>query len=392
MKKNNLFTKETFDLLVKNIFSNKNRDFYLSGLDKVKFIISIQLSTILEESNEGKNVIYSSIFNLGELDYNQIAQNLLNKSYSNDLHIINISWVKTMCFNEKDEVEIKEYPFVNSLNYKYKIIVYTMSYTYFFNNLSMLFECRSDIEKKKDENYLGINPIIIFGGLHLGNIIHLFKLNNINLNGGSISRRHKLSLAEYRLSIFLDTVNIFNETKELFIQGYNDNLYTSSRYDKGSQKNHHIELYQYFNYYYSLNIKKSELLNEINNKKSVIDRLQNKIESSKTSISLKNSNVDEHKNKMYYLKKSLVEGIRSKHKASVTGRLSSTRKEIDTLKSEIVELQNEINQCEGKLSSEENNLRKLRVSLEKILSSLSQSKLDITSITSSPPAGRGPGL
>ena len=380
MKNNGLFTKEYFDIIKKEKISIENRDIFLEKLDLFKFIVSIQLSTILEESKEGNNVIYSNILHLGGLDYGAIAENLQYKSYSNDLHILNISWVKTMSLNEKDDVDIKEYPFVNSLNEDFKIFVYTMSYTHFFNNLGMLFKCRSDIEKEKDENYLGINPIIIFGGLHLGNIIHLFKLNNINLNGGSISRRHKLSLAEYRLSIFLDIVNIFNESKDSFILGYKDNLFTSSRYDKGSEINPYIKQYQYINEYYSLNIKKSELLNEINNKNSVINRLKNNIESSNSNISLKNSEVDGHKNKIYYLKQSLVEGISSKHKASISGRLSNLRKEIDSLKSGVVKLQNEISQYEVKLSSELNNLNKLKVNLEKVLSNLSKSKSGIIPI------------
>ena len=45
--------------------------------------------------------------------------------------------------------------------------------------------------KKKIKKYIGINPIIVFQGLTWNNIVHLFKLQKIDINGGSITRRHK---------------------------------------------------------------------------------------------------------------------------------------------------------------------------------------------------------
>ena len=60
------------------------------------------------------------------------------------------------------------------MGYQYTLFIYEMSYIYFFNNLQKILDYRSDIEK--NTKILGINPIIIFSGLYLGNIINIFKL------------------------------------------------------------------------------------------------------------------------------------------------------------------------------------------------------------------------
>ena len=60
-------------------------------------------------------------------------------------------------------------------------------YPTFFNNLNLLIENRSDLEKD-NKDYLGINPIIIFKGVSWGNIVHMFILQNQIINGCSITR------------------------------------------------------------------------------------------------------------------------------------------------------------------------------------------------------------
>ena len=137
-----------------------------------------------------------------------------------------------------------------------------MSYIKFFKILDKLFDFRSD--KEKNSKYLGINPIIIFNGLSKGNIIHLFKLHNINLNGGSISRRHKLSITEYRLSIFIDLIDLFQENKEEFLSFYKENRFSSKFYIRPSLKkevklNPYINHYNIMNNLYSLAIEKFNL-------------------------------------------------------------------------------------------------------------------------------------
>lgn len=83
-----------------------------------------------------------------------------------------------------------------------------MSYFTFFKSLNKLdnFKLPQELE---DSNILNLNPIIIFKGLHLGNIIYLFKINGYTVNGGSITLRHKLSMTEYRLAKFLYLTDLF---------------------------------------------------------------------------------------------------------------------------------------------------------------------------------------
>lgn len=174
-----------FNLKFKDLIYDDKKKFIL-GLDEFKFIMSIQLSIVLNgELNENNNIIYSTVSGLKGLNYDEIVQVLSNKTYSSDIHIIEVSWLKTMFLDEKDEIDIKEYKYINSVEREYTIFVYQMSYIKFFNNLNKLHEYRTSEEK--NTNLLGLNPIVLFSGLHLGNIIHLFKLNNVNLHGGTVS-------------------------------------------------------------------------------------------------------------------------------------------------------------------------------------------------------------
>ena len=151
------------------------------------------------------------------------------------LQLIKINLNKSLLVRALKKSSLAQCPyfFTNSLNKNYKLIIHTMSYPKFFKDLKLLFNYRS--EKEKDKDYLGINPIIIFNGLSKGNIIHLFKLHNINLNGGSISRRHKLSITEYRLSIFIDLIDLFQENKEEFLYFYKEN---SHQMNRDCERNH----------------------------------------------------------------------------------------------------------------------------------------------------------
>jgi DNA-directed RNA polymerase len=109
---------------------------------------------------------------------------------------------------------------------KFKLNIYYMSFMSFFENLVDLIDKRS---YEEDSSLIGINPIIIFKGLHWGNIIYFFNKYGYTVHGGSISRRHKLSMSEFRLGIFLYLMNI--EDKESYYRYYRDNLISSNFYD-----------------------------------------------------------------------------------------------------------------------------------------------------------------
>ena len=110
-----------------------------------------------------------------------------------------------------------------------------MSYPTFFNNISSIVSLSISEYEKENKQYIGINPIIVFQGLTWNNIVQLFKLQNIDINGGSITRRHKLSICEYRLSKFIDL--FLSPTKELFYHSYTNKFINDPKYERNEEIN-----------------------------------------------------------------------------------------------------------------------------------------------------------
>nr|QWO71375.1 RNA polymerase [Calocybe gangraenosa] len=384
-------TKEFFNNITNELYLSDNIDkkFYLDIIDQFMFITSLSLSNLnkftsgISNENDSKNIIYSSIFNLGAINYENIIKNLESKTYANDLYIINVSWVQTISLS--DEIDIKEKNFINILGMDYKIFIITMSYHKFFNNLNLLFDYRS--EKEKNTNFLGINPIIIFKGLHLGNIINLFKLNNISLNGGSISRRHKLTIAQYRLAIFTDLLDLFNNSKEEFFDMYKENLFTSSKYDRendsiiSSELNPYISQYKIINKYLNLSLSKKILESLISDANSIYDKSKNEMVNLESNISKNSGDINDYKYKITDLKLKIVEGISQKHKASLTGRIKNIRFEIDKLTHDNEKYRVEISGLNKKISGKLNELNKSKMNLDIILKNMTQINSEIIKVS-----------
>lgn len=379
-KKELIITKDIFDLISKDVYLNENyfnRNTF-ETINKFKFITSLQLSELKSTNlTEEKNIIYSSVLYIGDIDFEYLSSILQNKTYSNDIHILNVSWLKTIDLTEVDIVNITDIPFLNIFNEKYKIFVYNMSYAKFFNILDKLFDFRSD--KEKNSKYLGINPIIIFNGLSKGNIIHLFKLHNINLNGGSISRRHKLSITEYRLSIFLDLIDLYQENKEEFFSFYKENKFSSKFYirpyvKKEVKLNPYIIQYNLINNLFSLAIEKFNLDTTISNLIRVIEKFKFDILEIENSIEYNNLTIETHINNISSLKNKFKEGIRTKHKASISGRIKSNQYEIESLKHQNIKLEQVKLNLTKNLDVNYNNLNNLKSKLENVTNIINESK------------------
>jgi hypothetical protein len=172
-------------------------------MNNIIFITSLTLSDLYDNDvklNRGvkckyKNVIASTSLFLLDLSIDTLV-GVLSERYidSNDIYIINVSWLDS----DKLFVVPRTYSCKNVYGIEFKVIYIAMGYTAFFKYIKEISICRSNLEKK-DKAYIGLNPIIIFRGLHWGNIVYLFELHNIKLHGGSITNRHKLSIGEYRL-------------------------------------------------------------------------------------------------------------------------------------------------------------------------------------------------
>jgi hypothetical protein len=191
--------KLTGDRFINNE-EGKRRELF-SIMNNIIFITSLTFSDLYDNDvkfNRGvkyKNVIASTSFFSAGLYIDEMVEKLSAKYiYSYDIFIINVSWLNTY----KIGVVPKTYNCKNVFGTEFKVNYIAMGYTTFFKYIKKISICRSNLEKE-DKSFIGLNPIIIFRGLHWGNIVYLFELHNIKLHGGSITNRHKLSIAEYRL-------------------------------------------------------------------------------------------------------------------------------------------------------------------------------------------------
>jgi hypothetical protein len=69
------------------------------------------------------------------------------------------------------------------------------------------------------------SPIYVFEGIAWKNIVLLFKLNGFELNGGTISRRHRLNINQYRLSLFLGYSDLLS-SRDAFYDSYKDQVFS----------------------------------------------------------------------------------------------------------------------------------------------------------------------
>ncbi len=195
-----------------------------------------------------------------------------------------------------------------------------MGYPTFFNNLDLLIENRSDLEKNNKE-YLGINPIIIFRGVSWGNIVHMFQLQNKIINGGSITRRHKLSISKYRLSVFIDLIDLFKWNKQNLFNNYSEKTFTSGKFDRNNKiaiKNPYVNQFIQINEYLSISLKQKEIEKLISTVELKINSIKLKLSNLKTNIEYNINSIIENENKILRLKKaSFGEGLREKHKSTL---------------------------------------------------------------------------
>jgi hypothetical protein len=210
-----------------NGFMNRVKEF-----DQINFITSLNILNKESQIINSKDieVIVSTVLYLGIID-DKLLLSRLNDNYikHKEIHIIFVSWLDFISLEK--EIKRTEYVGEDIFRENYKLICYNMGYNTFFKNLLSIKKYKSD-EEIKYSNYLGLNPIIIFKGLHWGNIIYLFKIYGYTVHGGSITRRHKLSMTELRLAEFLNLIEIMQE-KNTYYSMYVDTILSSNKYEVG---------------------------------------------------------------------------------------------------------------------------------------------------------------
>lgn len=328
-----VMTKDVFDFLSTGVYNMKDDKFkYFYAAEKFGFLVSLQLSNLSENrSNECQNLIYSSMMFSLDLDYEKIVEGLAYKDYSNDLYIIKVSWLNSMSLSEVNNAKSITYRFNNVFGNEYKLNVINLSYPKFFKLLDKLPSLRSDIEKDKGYNYLGINPIIHFKGMTMSNITHLFKLHNFSLNGGTISHRHKLTLAQLRLSIFLQIINEV-KSKDLFLERYTEKLYSSKIIARG-EENPHVKQYKSINFYIKLHLDICTKENELTQKEEWINKTKIEIQSLESELSNYASEHLSNLGNISYLNKKLSEGDNhsKRRNATLKGKIKKYKDAINEM-------------------------------------------------------------
>ncbi len=307
-------------------------------LDKINIISSL---SFIEEGKHNskknnKQLVASIKLHLGELSIKNLMKNLEDENLDLDeIHLIFVSWNHVTL----NKIITKEYTSLDISNFRFKLVLTFMSYYTFFNNLNNIKNYKSDYEKK-NKDILDINPIIIFQGLHWGNIVYLFEVNGLTIHGGSISRRQKLSITQFRLAKFLH-ISHLAYNKQQFYNSYIDKIFTSSKYDV-NYYNHLFNLGSYNNFPHvnSIILKYFKINNLINLNSKLSDIKIKKDRDKSELIELERRVIfieQEFKNielNIKHKQSKLLDDInkKSKHKASITGSLkilNNRKKELE---------------------------------------------------------------
>jgi hypothetical protein len=341
-----------------NEFINSGRgkeNVFNSSLNYINYITSLTILT--EKSSRIKHprnriynerdIICSMSFYIGDLDKEIIYDILKNDAFYKyeTLHIVYVN------LEFPSKLEYNTYEMFNCRSEKYKLHFWEMNYINFFKHIDIIKKLE---DFKNRENEININPIIIFRGIHWGNICYLFKIHGFNLFGGTISNRHKLSIGEFKLSQFMSL--IFSHDKKSFYNNYSEKLLTSNKYDKNLynfiKENNYIDLrrlshksciiteFLRINNKVNLEIELTELEEKIKIKKNELEEIKNKLLF--YNDNLLDSNKEFEKTKKFLINriKSESEELEKNSYISTKHRMNKKNK-IDNLRLELQELNQE---------------------------------------------------
>ena len=265
---------------------------------------------------------------------------------------------------------------------------------YFINHTKDILKLvRKTLNEKIDLNSdINFSPIIIFKcGLTWSNIISLIQLNNITVHGGSISRRHKVSITEYRLSTFLYLSGLTG-SKNHFYDSYVDKFFSSTNLvsDLSAYKyiNKHLSGYRPSNgvllNYYLLNKQIKTLIDLAQINKSILSLeeslkglnnfIHTKYEQELSSLDqLKSQNLK----KLSEVRSKDLSFSSSKHKNVVHHKIKILKSNISTINQQILSLSQNLSENN---TTKTDTLQKLSESKNKFISL--QEKLSAISLES----------
>ena len=273
---------------------------------------------------------------------------------------------------------------------------------YFLNNIKDIVSLGliPQNEPNLGKKYINISPIIIFRcGLSWSNIISLIQLQNIVVHGGSVSRRHKISLNEYKLSVFLFLSGLTGSVEQ-FYDSYVDKFFSSSKLEPDlyafKQINQNlvdfIPSQEILLNYYLLN-KQIRIIIELEGVKKSIMSLEETIAKLNSYISQESDKYlerleyekDQNEKKLSQLKSKDLKFASSKHKTVVRHKMQNLKTICSEIQKKIEAL--ELNLSEGYTEKTE-SLNKLAFYNTKFLE-LKQKLSDISSEAVSIPKSKG---
>lgn len=210
-----------------------------------------KLNEIKKSNEKLKNQLVFSMFQYYSKNneitlLKDIVSNLENNFKLETIHIIILGWdyfynmanmtnPDDINYYVTEEIKGKFLGFDNIGN-NILLKIHRFNYINFFANLEDILFSENNSRypwtmENKDRGKVKISPIIIFKGITKNNIINLFQHKGYTLHGGSISRRHLLSIIEYRLSLFLYISGLVQYKSELY-SSHNSEFIIKNKYKK----------------------------------------------------------------------------------------------------------------------------------------------------------------
>lgn len=210
-------------------------------MQNMSYVCSLAMDKTKDnENSNGKNLIASIYINFDNFKHSMYTMTENLKCFPASERFMIIYDVSN--YNSLDRMNSKNiYTAVNSMGEYITVVAFQMNYRQFIDNIESILDNKriylqnkdlpdKDVNNNYDEELI-ISPIIHFRDLHWSNILFLFKNNGYNLYGGSGTKRHKLSLVEYKLARFIDMTGCVKNTNSLY-ESYSDNFLSTNTMDR----------------------------------------------------------------------------------------------------------------------------------------------------------------
>lgn len=209
---NNNKLSQVFSLAEAKLNLNKLDLNYNSSVSDITKVLVNMLENLENLFKDMKNTYIFSTFSFSDLEKQPGFKGTLNFCTKYYRGTVNYEEVLKNIADKNIEVKsvfiIEVEPFSENKMYTMscgdiELNLQTMSLDDFFKKIESHSNFISWVESDKDKDIIGFNPIIVFKNISWANVLYSARVYKYILHGGSSTRRHKLSIIEYKLSSFL---------------------------------------------------------------------------------------------------------------------------------------------------------------------------------------------